>query len=247
MRILGQFILWGSLVVGVLAAATAYLVSLDAADEQLLELTLANPAGKVEQPDGTSKPIAEKDESVSSELLRRLRDAGVRNIRVKEFSFRRWRGRWFFLLALIGLVIGSLLTRFAARPKRAAESEAGPADSPQHTLEAIQGTIEQLRRQLSEIPERSARLDLIVEQIGELQKTQMVAFVDARPALVSRIGLGGYAALMDSYAAAERQINRAWSAAADEAYEEATACLDEASTLIEDSRRKHRSFDQDAA
>jgi hypothetical protein len=80
-----------------------------------------------------------------------------------------------------------------------------------------------------------ARLALILERIGTLQKTHMPAFVEARPLLVARLGLGGYAELMDRYAAAERQINRAWSAAADGVPEEAVSCLDQAAGLLDEA------------
>ena len=237
MKTIGQLLVWVSLAVGALAAATGYLASLDETDKQLLDLTLAAPAGKIENPDGKSQPIANKDDTVSAELLAELRSAGVENVRVKEFSLRRWRGKWFFLLSLAGLLAGGLITRFAAAPQRAAETDTDRTDTPERAIEALQATLEQLRADLPGMSDASARLDAIVDRIGQLQKTHMVTFVDARPTLVAMLGLSGYAGLMDSYAAAEREINRAWSAAVDKAYEEATACLDRAVTLIESTRQ----------
>ena len=238
MKILGQILVWGSLAVGAMAAATAYLVSLDASDEQILGLTLADPAGSVPQPDGKSKPIAEKDAEVTAELLDALRAAGVANVRVKEFSLGRWRGKTYFLLSLVGLALGAWLTRRAGRPAAAGRTDRAPADPPDRILATIRDTVDALRSQLPDLPDRAARLEAVVETVGQLQKAEMAAFVDARPQLTRSLGLAGYAALMDSYAAAERQLNRAWSAAVDTALEEAVSCLDEASLLLEDTGRR---------
>ncbi|MBN2476819.1 MAG: hypothetical protein JXB62_19590 [Pirellulales bacterium] len=240
MKTLGQFVVWLSLAGGVLAAATGYLAALDQPDEQLLGLTLAAPAGLIEKPDGTTLPIVDTEDGrqprVTGPLLGELRAAGVKNVRVKQFSLRRWRGKWCFLLALVGLLIGGLLTRRADRPRRAAVAD--QADSPQRILKAVQRAIGQLRQQLPELPDRATQLLAIVEQLDALAKTHMATFVDARSALVASLGMAGYASLMDSYAAGERQINRAWSAAADQAYAEAVGCLAEAARWMEDARKK---------
>lgn len=217
---------------GVLAAATAYLVPLSAPDEQLLGLTLAAPAGRIEQPDAAPLPIVRKDQQISGELLAELRGAGVRNVRVKQFGIGRWRGKWFFLLSLVGLAVGGSLVRFSGMSGRARQGEKTSADSPEHLLQEIQSTVEHLRSTVADMSQPVTGMEQLRQEIAQLQKTHMAAFVDARAVLVARLGLAGYARLMDSYAAAERQINRAWSAAADNAHEEAVACLDEASALL---------------
>ena len=238
MKLLGLLMVWGALAAGALAAATGYLAALDADDQRLLGLTLAAPAGLVQQPDETFEPIAEKDQQLSQRLLLQLREAGVRNIRVKEFDFRRWRGRWYFAASLVVLLLGGRLTRRSSKAKVIAESESGRVASPEQTLQSIAEALEQLRSELPGMADPQTQMELIVQRVDELQKTQMTAFVDAREVIVASLGLAGYAGLMDAYAVAERQINRAWSAAADLAYEEAFVCLEEASTLIGEARRK---------
>ncbi|MEE8452743.1 MAG: hypothetical protein V3R99_12540 [Thermoguttaceae bacterium] len=238
MKLLGQLLVWGSLAVGALAAATAYLASLDAPNEQLVGLTLAAPAGVVELPDGTHGPIAEKDEKISESTLLTLRKAGVRNLRVKEFDFGRWRGKWYFAASLVVLLLGGRITRQSSKSKIAAEAKDGHAKSPKQTLQAIAEAVDRLRADLTGMPDAVAQTEAVVERLDELQKTHMTALVDAREALVATLGLAGYAGLMDAYASAERQINRAWSAAADGADHEMIACLEEASVLFEQARRK---------
>lgn len=80
--------------------------------------------------------------------------------------------------------------------------------------------------------------DLIVERIGALQKTHLPAFLDARPRIVATGGMAGYARLMDAYAAAERQLNRAWSAAADGDESEAVAALHRVLPLLDESAQR---------
>lgn len=238
MKLLGQLLVWGSLAVGALAAATAYLASLDAPNEQLVGLTLAAPAGRVEQPDGTHEPIAKKDKSISEPMLLTLREAGVQNIRVKEFDFGRWRGKWYFAASLAVLLLGGRITRHSSKSRIAADAKDEHAMSPKQTLQAIAEAVDRLRTDLSSMTDAEARTETVVQQVDELQKTHMTALVDAREALIATLGLAGYAGLMDAYASAERQINRAWSAAADGADREMVACLEEASVLFEEARRR---------
>ena len=63
----------------------------------------------------------------------------------------------------------------------------------------------------------------------------MTEFVEARSPLIAQLGLAGFAEVMDRWAAAERQINRAWSAAADGVYEEVVDCLTLSQTHLEEA------------
>ncbi|NIP97176.1 MAG: hypothetical protein GWO24_28580, partial [Akkermansiaceae bacterium] len=65
----------------------------------------------------------------------------------------------------------------------------------------------------------------VVASLDELMGTELDAFVDSRSQLINRLGMSGYARLMDRFAAAERQLNRAWSAAADRVLDESVECL----------------------
>ena len=242
LKLFGQLLVWGSLAVAALAAATGYLASLEADDEMLIDLTLAAPAGKIDRSEGDAEPIAQpiakKNQKITAQLLAELRRAGVRNIRVKEFNVRRWRGKWFFLVAVAGLLLGGFLTRAGGRPRSVSQTAEGRTDSPHYTLKAMRTAIDALKTELAGMPDRSRRLDAVVRQVGEVQKTHVTAFVEARAELISMLGLAGYAALMDSFAAAERKLNRAWSAAVDKASEEAFACLDEAASLLDAAQEK---------
>lgn len=163
---------------------------------------------------------------------------------VKSFAFDRWPYWWVFALSAVGLFAGSMLVRAGTKAEIAAAattspgSGAAPAASPEQSLQGIIDIVASLRRDLPGMADDEARNDAIIERLDTAQKTHIVAFIDARPLLVNRFGLGGYAELMDRFAAAERQINRAWSAAADGVYHEAANSLDTAADLLEETRPK---------
>ncbi|HID75177.1 MAG TPA: hypothetical protein EYP56_04180 [Planctomycetaceae bacterium] len=240
LKLIGQLLIWGSLAGGALAAANAYLVSLDLPDEELVGLTLAAPAGRVEKPGESPRPLADKDAKVTPELLAQLRGAGVKAIRVKEFQLRRWQARWYFLLAVAGLLAGAWASRRAGRGR--AEAAAETADrrvaSPAGLLAQMQESVEQLASETSAMAYRPGALGVIVHELGQLQRSQIPAFGEARQQLAGQLGMRRMAAVMDSFAAAERQINRAWSAAVDEADDEALRCLREAAELLAETRRR---------
>ena len=50
---------------------------------------------------------------------------------MKEFDIRRWRGKWWFGLSLLGLLAGALLTRRVARPERDFAEKADPGQTPE--------------------------------------------------------------------------------------------------------------------
>lgn len=166
-------------------------------------------------------------------------------VHLKSFAFDRWPYWWVFAISAVGLFAGSMLVRAGTKAEitaaaATAPTAAGalPAASPEQSLQAITDIVASLRRDLPGMPSDEARNEAIIERLDDAQKTHIIAFIDARPLLVNRLGLGGYAELMDRFAASERQINRAWSAAADGVYHEAKNSIDTAAELLEETRPK---------
>jgi len=250
MKLLANIILTASVIVGAMAASTAYLAPLSLPDDRLIGLTLNQPAGLTTDNDGNQAPVATKNTTLDADTIQKLRDTSytvngvehtVRSVTVKEFSPSRWIGRWVFLASLGGLLIGASLVRRATRSEIARADTAatpGAADSPEAALDAIIRIVADLRRDLPSMPDDRARLHAILERISAVQTRHVPAFIDARLLLVNRLGLGGYAALMDRFAAAERQVNRAWSAAADNAVYESLPALDAAADLLREAQAK---------
>jgi hypothetical protein len=236
MKPLGFLLIAVALALGVVGAATAYSPSLALPDSRLLTtppLTLAAPAGK----SAAGGPVATAGAALDAATLRSLRSAEVRRVRVKEFAFGRWGGRWLFGAGLAGLLAGGVMVKRSDGRAGAASSQAGAA--PVHELLAsIERDVHSLRGAISGRDDDSAR-GLILDAVGPMQREAMPAFVDAaRRQLTERGGLRLYASVIERFAAAERKLNRAWSAAADNAMPEARACLDEASDLLRQTRER---------
>jgi hypothetical protein len=255
MKLLASLIIAVSLVIGVTGAMTAYLVPLTLTDDQLVGLHLNAPAGL--QPvdparpvDTTERtPLAQRGDVITPELLQALRDQNVVRVDVKEFVLRGWVHGWgmpLFLVGVVGLIAGAIRLRKANRAllmQSAAASVDGHAvrgmPTPEVPFRAIRDGIDRLRRDLPGLtPE--AKLPAIMETFGEAQRTHIPAFVAMRPQLIARLGLGGYAQFMDSFAAAERQLNRAWSAAADGVLDEALERVELAGVLLDEAAAKLR-------
>lgn len=197
-------------------------------------------------------PGAGDDAKITEEDLARLRaesEPGVpiaRNVKVQEFSVARWPQAWLFGLSALGLFAGAMLVRTSTKHALAAKA-ASPgstplgADAPITPAAALARTrevCETLLREFATLPSDTARLDAVVDRLGELQKNELASFVDARPQLIARIGMGRYAELMDRFAAAERQVNRAWSAAADGVLPEAHRCLANVPPMIREAEER---------
>lgn len=246
MKLVAFLIIAVSMCVGVVGAITAYLPPLSLPDSSLENLTLNAPAGNASADPRKPRPIARKDQQLTPELLATLRAAGVKRVKVKEFSLARWPEWWLFTLGCIGLGGGAAMVRSMRRKALAAAAAAqGPRPdgdaaklTPAQLLDAMREDLETLRGKLRATPAQRDRLAAIVADIGHMQQTHIAAFINSRPEITARLGLGGYARLMDAFAAAERAINRAWSAAADEVENEAMVCLDRAAQLLAEARTR---------
>ncbi len=175
-------------------------------------------------------PLAKGNDRLAGEVLAAVRGSSDGRVRVKSFSFARWDLWWLFALSVLGLIVGGLLVRTQTKREIAAKAAADDKspESPTAAIAHITGGLRGLRAELDGIHDVESRLDRIVRTLGEMQQTHIAAVVGGRATLVGKLGLGGFAEFMDRFSVAERQINRAWSAAADGAHEEALASLDRA-------------------
>ncbi|MBX3383570.1 MAG: hypothetical protein KF864_08680 [Phycisphaeraceae bacterium] len=238
MKLAAFLLICASLILGVIASVTAYLPPLSLGHARLEGLTLNAPAGAVLDDAGkpSSTPLLRSGAKLTAENLSTLGNAGVKRVRVKEFSFARWPEWWLFLIACAGLGAGAFIIKRENRlavERAAAGAGVNTGPGPDQAFANLCAQVDQLRTDLKSASTPDDRLRLILERLSEAQNTSIAAFIAARPILISRLGVGGYARLMDTFAAAERQINRAWSAAADEVEHESLTCIEQAASLLE--------------
>lgn len=232
MKLLAALIMTISLAFGLIASLTGYVPNLDRIDPEQ-ELTLNAPAGV--DPDAPGRPrfvpAQEEDPIVlTAEVIEQLKEDGETRVRVKEFDFGRWEYWWLFTIACVGLLVGALMMRIASRRalEETARQEQAEHVSPPDLLHAAFERLQELRTQINREPDQHASMKRMIDALDSIHAEQLEPFVEAKQVLVGHYGMTGYAQLMDKFAAAERQVNRAWSASADEVYEEAVECLDEA-------------------
>lgn len=183
------------------------------------------------------KPIGRSGDTLNAALLEILRDEKVKFVKVNRFHFFRWPHWWLFVLSCVGLIGGALLVRHDRKAElaRASTMVEGAPENPadaRTVFARLSGRLNALADDMARAGTEEEKLDAIVRRIGFIQRDDVPAFVADRPALVGRMGLGGYAELMDHFAAMERQLNRAWSAAADGHLHEAEASLAAAQPML---------------
>ncbi len=194
----------------------------------------------------SAAPIGRPGDLLISELVDLLEESGVRYVKVASFNFFRWPHWWLFVLACVGLLGGAWMVRTAQKralaAAEAAETPAGEEATDAGSVFArLSGRLHTLAEEMDKAQTEEDKLASIVRHVGEIQRDDVPAFAADRPALVNRLGLGGYAELMDSFAAMERQLNRAWSAAADGHLPESETCLRNAQPLLAETLRKLKS------
>ncbi len=243
MKFIASILIWVSLGIGAVATVTAYMppVTLPAeafttTDEAgaTVPLLSAVAVGPLVAQDGAEAPAFPAGTPLTAETLGAMRDAGVTRVKVKSFGWERWTHKWWFIGASVGLVLGGVLTRMASKAAVMQPHESAE-ESPEFALKASRDEVVGLMNDLPTMADDDARLRAIVKRLGELQQTHLAAYPAGRERIIARHGLGGYAQRMDAFAAADRNVNRAWSAAADGHLSESMDSLDDAATVLEDA------------
>ena len=136
-----------SLVLGAVAATTAYLPKTSLDDELLIGLRMAAPAGIAEPAeteaaaegdddavvapaDDDPQPLVKATDPETGEatvidaaVLKTLRDAGVERVRVKDFpssfgdAIARWTEWWWFAIAVAGFIASAMISRIARKAR----------------------------------------------------------------------------------------------------------------------------------
>ncbi len=254
-RIVGNLIIAISLVLGAIAATTAYVPRLTDTDADLQIgpgfAHLNAPAGAVQNTFGEFElddagnriPLVETGTELTPQVQSQLRQNGVTRVRIKEFTFQRWELSWLFVLAATGLILGArIVTRAAAKEivEHEATNQSEQANNPKHVVQTILEIARSLHEDLPKLSTESEKANVIITRIDRVQKHLSMQIVDSRNVLISQLGLTGFAEFMDAYSRMERALNRAWSAAADGVLDEAFDCI---STAVRHGKNVQKAFD----
>ncbi len=162
-----------------------------------------------------------------------------------EVRLRQWFAvggtGWLAGMALI--VIGATL----ARAQRAADNDgtsptSGPAVDFVATLEAIRTRVEALQRQIADL-EMDADSTHARETIDGIQAELIQPLVEGRGQLIARHGLAGFAEYFGTFSAAERNLNRCWSALTDGHAFAAREALATATRAFADALERYQEVD----
>lgn len=157
--------------------------------------------------------------------------ASVMQIKAEPNAWATINWPWFIASVGVG-VAGIVIFRIG---RRSSTSEIEKAHSDFATLgpalDRISSAVSKLQIDLphlapSEIP----------KQIDATCVDDLNLFAEGRESIITKKSMADYAAVMTEFAAAERTINRAWSAGADGYLDEVESCLQRASSLLENAR-----------
>jgi len=241
MKWLTPLLLALSLAAGTIACMTAYSPRLDAVAAAVAAgetIELGASSGKLVDAGGKAAPLAAAGAQLTPELVATLRAAGVERVRVRQFAFARWSHGWLFAAACAGLALGAVLVRRGARAAlKASAGETGTAGSPATALACVREVLQKLDAAMPALRDAEDGMERVTAELGDLQATHLDTILQSRERIIAAGGLAGFAQFMSAFSVMERQINRAWSAAADDAAEEVADCLKRALSLIDGVER----------
>ena len=136
--------------------------------------------------------------------------------------------KWtYFIISIAVGIVGVILAHIGHKKIHTSEETLSKnITSIELSLENIVKNITDLNSQKDSINTYDVRF-----KIDELFPDDLTAFIDARHSISHVFGLVAYGEIMSSFAAAERYLNRVWSASAD-------GYIDEVNTYIERAREQ---------
>lgn len=243
LKLIGTLLVWAGVVIGSAAVLTIYQPKIDTPDALLQDLVLDRAytlyVPDKEDPDSSVQIVYQEETQLDPQVLEDLRrgntDKGkLERIVVNRFVLEAWSDWWKFAVGTVMMIAGAVCLRLHARREIAMmkDVESDHEASPQGTMVAIRGALEHLAEELPSLPDDRLRCDTIVARLDQVQQVHIPNFVAGRTTLIGKHGLAGFANIMDRFAALERQINRAWSSAADGYYNESAECIAQSLAIL---------------
>lgn len=228
---IGRLLMMIGVTAGCYGAMTAYHVPIDAPDAVIVGLTLNDQAGVRLTKDGALEPIAKSGQELDVALVEQLRGNTEgsgdrwrpwRLVRVKEFSWARWPGKWLFAGGGLALLVGAVLAR-GAREVAMPTDDGSVLPFDVATLAQLVVKVEALVAATRDLPPGVATT--ICDTCDEIQRRWITPLIRGQAGFIASYGIGRAAETISTLASVERYLNRAWSAAADGYVEDAIAAL----------------------
>ncbi|MHC4975687.1 MAG: hypothetical protein ACYTF7_03665 [Planctomycetota bacterium] len=223
-------------------------------DDERAALRAQYEAGEISAQDylnakDTLDPVLtpDPDTQASPETLTPIKEADVQFVHVKEFGFFRWPHWWAFAGSCAIIFVGAMMVRSATKAEIQAavnaeheehSEELGPRQTPVQLLTSAKASVNAIAQEIASAETEHEMCHVILTNLTNVQTSCMDPFVTQRERLIGQYSMGGFASIMDSFAAAERQINRAWSAAADGHLQVSLDCIEASKPLLDEALSK---------
>ncbi|MCA9652161.1 MAG: hypothetical protein H6712_04780 [Myxococcales bacterium] len=124
--------------------------------------------------------------------------------------------------------------------RRTAAASLGTAAQVGQRIDGLRRSLAEADDALRGLAEAGDELDVyaVRDRLDTELAEPLGAFADGREAMIPAFGLDAYGEVMTRFAAAERLVNRSWSASADGYVDEVRSCLGQASGLLSDARER---------
>ena len=142
----------------------------------------------------------------------------------------------YFIAALLAGAVGIMLVRFGERQESRAEGKLAS------NIQSIEASLSRIVENMTRLNSEKQSIDPydVRHRIDELFAEDLTTFVEARQSIAQVHGLSAYADVMSNFAAAERYLNRVWSASVDGYIDEVNTYLDRAQAQFVESLEKVR-------
>ena len=144
---------------------------------------------------------------------------------------------WSWYLISVGVSVAGIVLLYMNRAVAGKQSETTKSNLKQIKLN-LENLITNIARLIKN--QHSMPPSKITEFIDDELADDFREFAEGRDSITAEHDLSVFAEVMTQFAAAERSVNRAWSAAADGYVDEASTCLERAEMLLATAREELR-------
>ena len=208
MKILGQVLLW----LGFLSGALATVFS--------------SPSKGVEYVQTLTQEKVDKGEM-------RFQLPDVSGVAVVDDGWHLINWPWYLISA--GVAIAGVVMLYVSK-----SSEGQQTEKTKTNLKEIKSSLDRLLANIAKLQDSQDKMppSKITKYIDDVLAEDFRVFAEGRDSITAEHGLSVFAEVMTHFAAGERAINRAWSAAADGYVDETATCIERAENMLISAKKE---------